>query len=157
MLRVKIVLHSRKSLTDKSGSLFAVPIPPSTSYFAYGLIAMSIGVTGADVTYPALTLFTAQSLPKEDQAIGGALINAVGQVGRAIGLAIATAIQVAVQAKLEGKTVTDVGHGSDNYHNDAFLQGIRAAEWLNVAYGIFGFIIVVVFMRKAGKIGAVKK
>ena len=146
-----------KRLANAIGSLFAVPIPPSTNYFAYGFIAMCIGVSGADTTYPALTLFTAHSLPKEDQAIGGALINAVGQVGRAIGLAIATAIQVAVQAKLEGKTVEQIGDASNSLHNHAYLQGIRAAEWLNVAYGVFGFVVVVVCFRKAGKVGAVKK
>lgn len=41
---------------------------------------MVLCVCGADTLFPSLVLFNAQSLPKEDQALGGALINAVGQV-----------------------------------------------------------------------------
>src|SRR3569833_58073 len=69
--------------------LFAIPIPPDTSYFAYGLLAMMLSVFGADTTWPSLTLFTSHGLPHEDQALGGALVNAVGQVGRSIGQALA--------------------------------------------------------------------
>lgn len=47
--------------------LFAVPIPPSTSYWAYGMEAMSFSVFGADTVYPCLTLVTVQSLPPEHQ------------------------------------------------------------------------------------------
>lgn len=118
---------------------------------------MSLAVSGADTTYPSLTLFTAHSLPKEDQALGGALINMFGQVGRAIGLAIGTAIQVAVQASREGVTVEAVGHGTASKENPAFLAGVRAAFWFNFALGIAGFAVVVYAFRGAGKVGAVKK
>ena len=77
-----------------SSFLFAVPIPPRTTYWAYGFPAMGLSVFGADTLFPSLVLFNSHSLPQEDQALGCALINAVGQVGRAVGLAIATAIQV---------------------------------------------------------------
>ena len=77
-----------------SSFLFAIPINPHTTYWAYGFPAMVLCVFGADTLFPSLVLFNSHSLPKEDQALGGALINAVGQVGRAIGLAIAIAIQV---------------------------------------------------------------
>lgn len=60
--------------------LFAVPISPSTTYWAYGFPAMCLSVSGADTLFPALLLLTAHSLPQEDQAIGGAIINAVGQM-----------------------------------------------------------------------------
>jgi len=79
-----------------SALLFALPIDPHITYFAYGFPAMCLSVFGMDVLYVSLTLFTAQTLPQEDQALGGALINAVAQVGRAVGLALGTAVQTAV-------------------------------------------------------------
>ena len=79
-----------------SSFLFAIPISPYTTYWAYGFPAMVLSVFGADTLFPSLILFNSHSLPREDQALGGALINAVGQVGRAIGLAIGIAIQVCI-------------------------------------------------------------
>ena len=92
-----------------SNLLYAVPIPPQTTFWAFGFPAMVLSVFGADTVYPTLTLFTAQSLPSSDQALGGALINSLGQIGRAIGLAIATAVQTAVMAAEEGVDVKKVG------------------------------------------------
>lgn len=134
----------------------AVPIPPDTSYFAYGLPAMCLSVAGADVLYPSLTLFTTHSLPREDQALGGALINAVGQTGRAIGLAIGTATQVAVQASHQNSKIPGTSEGN-NVRSGAYLAGIRAAQWFNVALGAAGFIVVVFAFRNAGVLGAQKK
>ncbi|PVH93002.1 hypothetical protein DM02DRAFT_471457, partial [Periconia macrospinosa] len=59
-----------------------------TTYWAYGLPGMILSVCGADTLYPTLTLYVARSLPAEDQALGGALVNSVGQIGRALGLAV---------------------------------------------------------------------
>ena len=81
--------------------LFAIPISPNTSYWAYAFPAKSLSVLGADTLFPCLVLFVAHSLPREDQSLGGAMINAMGQVGRAIGLAICTAIQLSVQNSRE--------------------------------------------------------
>lgn len=101
-------------------------------------------------------LFTAHSLPREDQALGGALINAVGQVGRAVGLAIGTAIQVAVEANRLGTDVQEAQAASPR-SSSAFLQGIRAAEWLDFAFALSGVMVVLCFFRGAGVIGAAKK
>ncbi|THZ67638.1 drug resistance protein [Aureobasidium pullulans] len=68
-------------------------------------------------------------LPPEDQALGGGLINALGQIGRAVGLAIGTAIQVAVQSSREGSNVVDI---DGNVGDHAYLQGLHAAQWLNM-------------------------
>lgn len=146
----------KKHPADQECSLFAIPLPINTTYWAYGFPAMCIAVSGVDTLYPSLTLFTAHSLPPEDQALGGGLINAVAQVGRAIGLAVGTAMQVAVQANREGATVQAV-QKSPLYHNLAFLDGIRTVAWFDFAFGVVGFIVVVLFLRGAGKIGAVKK
>lgn len=136
-----------------SSLLFAVPIPITTSYFAWGMWAMVLSVVGADITWPCLTFYTSQALSPEDQAIGGALINAVGQLGRAIGLALATAIQTAVLAKERGVSVQDVG--SINVLDKASLTSIRAASWFNFALGILSLIIVCIAFRKMEVIGRI--
>ena len=116
---------------------------------------MCLSVFGADTLFPALLLLTAHSLPREDQAIGGALINAVGQIGRAVGLAIATAIQVAVQESKEGSNAAAIA--SNDQGSTAFLSGLRSAEWFSFAMGIIAFIIATVCFRQVGKVGASKK
>ncbi|OAA71602.1 efflux protein [Cordyceps fumosorosea ARSEF 2679] len=136
-----------------SNLLFAVPIPVTTSYFAWGMWAMLLSVVGADLTWPCLTFFTSQALPAEDQAIGGALINAVGQMGRAIGLAIATAVQTAVLAKQRGVSVEAVGPVREM--DAASLASIRIASWFNFAIGIASLVIVCIAFRKMEVIGRI--
>lgn len=131
--------------------LFAAPIPPSTSYFAYGLPAMVLSVFGADTTWPCLTLFTSKSLPPEDQALGGALINTVGQVGRAIGLAIATAVQTAVMARERDVPVQDVG--SVETWDGPSLAGLRAGNWSNFGFAVCALLIVLLVFRSSEVVG----
>lgn len=131
--------------------LFAVPIPVGTTYWAFGFPAMCLSVLGADALFPALLLFTAQSLPKEDQALGGATINCVGQVGRAIGLAICTAVQVAVQESKESGSSAVTGEGSVG--NLAYLSGLRGAMWFSFGTAMVGFFVVAALFRGTGKVG----
>ncbi|WYZ35220.1 hypothetical protein EsH8_I_001496 [Colletotrichum jinshuiense] len=131
--------------------LFATPIPTSTSYFAYGLPAMVLSVIGADMAWPTLILFVSKALPQEDQALGGALVNSVGQVGRSIGLAIATAVQTAVMANARGTSVEDAGPVLE--WDQPSLDGLRAANWMNFALGITSLTIVVVFFRSSEIVG----
>lgn len=114
--------------------LFAVPISRSTSYWAWGMEAMALSVFGADTVYPCLTLFTVQSLPPEHQALGGGIINAVGQLGRTLGLAIAVAIDTKVQASA-------VASGLEE--KEALLRGYRATEYFSFACGIFACLLSV--------------
>ncbi|KAL2128949.1 hypothetical protein VTI74DRAFT_8416 [Chaetomium olivicolor] len=133
-----------------SALLFAVPIPPDTTYWAWSFPAMVVSVFGADTTWPCLILFTSHSLPQADQALGGALVNSMGQIGRSIGLAVATAIQTAVSARERGVNVQDVGPmGSDA----ASLLGLRAAEWWNFGTGISALLVVLLAFRGSGIIG----
>ncbi|PON23843.1 hypothetical protein TGAM01_v207171 [Trichoderma gamsii] len=134
--------------------LYAVPIPPTTSYFAWGLPAMVLSVVGADTTWPCLTLFTSRALPREDQAIGGALINSVGQIGRSIGLAIATAIQTAVMAHGRGVSVKNVG--SIKAWDADSLRGLRAASWFDFALGLVSLVLVLVAFRTLEIVGKVE-
>jgi hypothetical protein len=122
---------------------------------AYGFPAMCLCVFGADTLFPSLVLFNAHALPKEDQALGGATINALGQIGRAIGLAIATAIQVAVQER-HSDSASSATTSSGSLDNKAFLAGLRAADWFSFALGILAVILVSVAFRGAGIIGKAK-
>ncbi|KAI0391596.1 major facilitator superfamily transporter [Xylariaceae sp. FL0594] len=131
--------------------LFAVPLPPSTSYFAFGLPAFVLSVVGADCTWPCLTLFTSRSLPQEDQAMGGGLINASAAVGRAIGLAIDTALQTAVLARQRGVPVER--SGKIELWDQASVTSIRAANWFNFALAVFCMGVVSVAFRGTGIVG----
>lgn len=135
--------------------LFAAPIPPQTSYFAYGLFAMILSVIGADMTWPSLTLFVSKAVPQEDQALGGALINACGQTGRAIGLAITTAIQTAVMAQQRGVPVEE-SSGLKAW-DDATLASLRAANWFNFALALLGAAIVGLSFRGTGIVGKIEQ
>ncbi|EGO59381.1 hypothetical protein NEUTE1DRAFT_60728 [Neurospora tetrasperma FGSC 2508] len=133
--------------------LFAAPIPPHTSYWAWSFIGMILSVIGADTAWPCLILFTSHSLPQADQALGGALVNACGQIGRAVGLAIATAIQTAVMAQQRGVSVEDAGYMKE--WEDASLAGIRAANWFHMALGLCSLAVVLIAFRGSGIIGKI--
>lgn len=135
-----------------SNLLFAIPIPPHTTYFAFGLPAMIFSVLGADTTWPSLTLFTSQALPQEDQALGGALVNSMAQVGRSIGLAIATAIQTAVMARERGVPIERAG--PLEVWDDATLLGLRAASWFHFALGVTSLLLVGIAFRGSGIVGS---
>ena len=77
------------------------------------------------------------------------MINAVGQVGRAMGLAITIAIQVAVQ---EGHQSADaaIETGKSDLYNPAYLSGLRAGFWFNVSLALLGVFVVAFGFRGAG-------
>ncbi|RYN48837.1 hypothetical protein AA0118_g11704 [Alternaria tenuissima] len=138
-----------------SSLLFAIPIPVDTTYWAYGFPAMVLCVSGADTIFPVLTLFVAKTLPAEDASLGGALITAVGQIGRAIGLAIATAVQTAVVAREKGLNVDQIGtkgHETEPW-DDALKVGIRTTAWFNFGMSVATTFIVIFFIRGIGIIG----
>lgn len=138
-----------------SSLLFAIPIPVNTAYWAYGFPAMVLSVCGADTIFPVLTLFVAKSLPSEDASLGGALINAVGQIGRSIGLAVATAVQTAVIAKRKGVSIDNIGNEGRGMQpwDDALKDGIRATAWFNFGLSAASTVIVLLFVRGIGIIG----
>lgn len=154
-VRGDLILAFGTTSLSISSILFAIPIPVHTTYWAYGFPAMVLSICGADTLFPTLTLFVATSLPSEDQALGGALINAVGQIGRAIGLAIATAIQTAIIAREKGKSVEEVGsegHGLPPW-DDALKVGIRSTAWFNASIAFAALGVVLLFFRGVGKVG----
>ncbi|KLU85422.1 puromycin resistance protein pur8 [Magnaporthiopsis poae ATCC 64411] len=145
-----IILLAGNACVAIANLIFAIPIDPNTSYFATGMIAMSLSVIGSDTTWPSLTLFTSHCLPPEDQALGGALVNAVGQVGRAVGLAIATAVQMSVMAHGRGKGVQE---GGPVMKDQPSLDGLRAGFWFNFAIGAGAVVVAALAFRGSGIIG----
>jgi hypothetical protein len=131
--------------------LFATPIPTSTNYFAYGFEAMIVCVVGADTVYPSLILYTAHCVSQQDQALGGGIINAVGQIGRAIGLAISIAVQTTVT-----RHHSDFATHSEPKGNSAFLAGLRAANWVDFGFALTAVAVAIIAFRGQGKIGAKK-
>lgn len=120
--------------------LFAVPISPDTTYWAYGFPAMVILTLGADTLFPCLSVFIMKSIPQDDQAVGAAIFQTVGQVGRSIGLAVATAIQIAVT------------NGASD-HREGLLRGYRAANWFSFAIGVGSVLVATYAFKGAGKLG----
>ncbi|KNG49764.1 drug resistance protein [Stemphylium lycopersici] len=138
-----------------SSLLFAIPIPVDTNYWAFGFPAMVLCVCGADTIFPLLTLFVAKTLPGEDASMGGALITAVGQIGRAVGLAMATAVNTAVIAREKGADVDEIGNmglGLEHW-DDAVKVGIRTTAWFNFAMSVASTLVVLCFIRGIGVIG----
>jgi hypothetical protein len=88
-----------------------------------------------------------------DQALGGALINASGQVGRAITLAITTAIQTSVMAQERGVSVQSVSRIEAG--DPASLKGIRVAYWFNFGLGLFCTILCAVAFHGTGIVGKI--
>ena len=123
---------------------FALPIPPETTYWAYGFSSTCICAFGVNTVLPLLKLFISDSLPKGDQAIGGALVDTAGEVGRAIGFVIIMAIQVPVHEDTQG---TDAGAPAENLRNESLLEILRAGMALNVAFGLLAFGVVAVAFR----------
>lgn len=127
--------------------LFAVPIPPSTSYFAYGMPAMALAAFGADTVYPCLGLFTTQSLPRKDQGVAGAMFQTVAGIGRSMFLPVTSIVQAAAQSKM-----VDEGKGE----KEAFLGGLRAVEWFCTGCMLVALLVTGVGLRNIGRIGKLK-
>ena len=96
---------------------------------------------GAYTLSPSLLLYDAQSLPNEHQALGGATIDAVRQVGRAIILAIWVAVDVVTQ-KDHDPSATQTATEYSNLHNFCFSQRVWAGVWFNVVLACVGVLVV---------------
>ncbi|GJC77628.1 drug resistance protein YOR378W [Colletotrichum liriopes] len=122
--------------------IMAVPIPPDTSYWAYGFPAMCL-CCSIEVVWPVVSLLIAARLSTADQGLGSGLLQSVNNVGRALGLAIATAVQTKTQGFTEEDANTFAG-------SPGFLYGVRAAQWTNVGLAATALCIAVTFFRDLG-------
>ncbi|EKD21823.1 major facilitator superfamily transporter [Drepanopeziza brunnea f. sp. 'multigermtubi' MB_m1] len=147
-IRGNYILIVGLTLGTISNILFAVPIPPSTSYWAYAFLAMCFAGIGADTVYPCLGLFITQSLPRKDQSVAGAMFQTFAGLGRAMFLPITATIQDFVQRKLRNQGKGEL---------PALLEGIRAVEWFCAAAMGFCLLLTICGLGNMGKIGLLKK
>ncbi|CAI6091695.1 unnamed protein product [Clonostachys chloroleuca] len=126
--------------------LFAVPIPPGTTYWAYGFPSMILLTIGGDMLFPCISIFVMNSIPEKDRAAGAAVFQTLGQVGRSVGLAVATAIQIAVMNDKSGR------NGTYRPHDESLLRGLRAAEWFNFTISVTALAVAAYSFRGAGKL-----
>lgn len=97
-----------------------------------------------DIVAPVISLFVAQHLEANDQALGAGLLQTANQLGRSLGLAIATSVQTAAQ----GNVGSD---GSAAAGDLMLLRGLQAAQWVNFGLTVITLIIAVSFFRGLGK------
>ncbi|TBU27562.1 efflux transporter [Dichomitus squalens] len=139
-------------LTGTSDLLFAV-IVPSAPYWAFGFPAAIITVFGADFVFATGTLFIARVCLPHEQSVGGAIFQTLTQLGTAFGLAISTVVFNATQkskAKSLGVTLNEDG---TNAPRPAQLTAYKDAMWSGFAFGLFGFLLAVLFLRGVGVVG----
>lgn len=128
-------------LIGTASLLFAAPLPTDTTYWAYGFPAMILLTLGGDSLYPCLTFLAMRSIPKEEQGIGAALFQTIGQLGRSLGIAIATAVST-------GVTQAESPYGE----REAQLHGYRAANWLNFGLSVSAAVLAACVFRSSNSI-----
>ncbi|KAG4418047.1 hypothetical protein IFR04_008784 [Cadophora malorum] len=131
-----------------SNVLLAIPINPTTTYWAYGFPAMCLAGIGADTVYPCLGLFTTQALPRKDQSVAGAMFQTFAGLGRAMFLPITATIQTSVQTRMKNE-------GKDEL--TALLEAIRDVEWFCAACVGAALLMTLIGLKNIGKIGLLKK
>lgn len=144
--------------TSLASILMAIPIAPTTTYWAYGFPAMILAVMGADTVYPCLSLYTTSRMLMKDQSLAGGIFNTVGQLGRAIGLALVTAVDVSVRHS--GGNGLGGPKPEENDHNGmekwVMLGAFRTTQWVNSGFAIVAWVVVLAGLRRIGKVGAAK-
>ncbi|KAL3422157.1 efflux transporter [Phlyctema vagabunda] len=138
-----VLLAAGTACTAIACLLFAVPIPASTTYWAYGFEGIVISVFGADVIYPSIQVVISHSLPQHEQALAGAIVDTAAQVGKALGLSLASTIFTAVQER--GKK------------QPPQLMSVHAAQYFGFACCTTCMILAIVGLRGLGRIGNDRK
>ncbi|KAI1786589.1 efflux transporter [Ganoderma leucocontextum] len=127
--------------TGASNLLFAL-IDPSAPYWAFGFPATIVTVFGADFVFATGTLFIARACLPHEQSVGGALFQTLTQLGTAFGLAISTVVFNAARA----------AEGAGASH-EAQLTAYKNAMWSGFAFGMFGVVLALLFLRGVGVVG----
>ncbi|KAI0272298.1 efflux transporter [Gloeopeniophorella convolvens] len=135
---VVFIVAAGTLLTGCACVFFAV-IDTSAPYWAFGFPSACLIVLGADFTFASGTLFISKvSLPHE-QSVGGALFQAMTQIGSAVGLS-------------SRHLGVIVDHEADNAPLPAQLKAYKAAMWTGFAFGIVCTMLSV-FLRGVGVVG----
>lgn len=104
------------------------------------------------MTYGPAVLFTASNLvisdafPADLQSLAGGIFNVIAQFGNSVGLAVTAAI---------ASSVTE--HSSNPNHEEALMEGYRAAFWTIFASCASVLFVSYFGLRKGGTIGQKEK
>ncbi|KAM5539739.1 hypothetical protein V8D89_006552 [Ganoderma adspersum] len=139
-------------LTATSNLLFAL-IDPAASYWAFGFPAAIITVFGADFFFSTGTLFIARACKPHEQSVGGALFQTLTQLGTAFGLAISTVVFNATLKSKSRELGVGPNVGGTNAPKAAQLAAYKGAMWSGFAFGVFGSLLAVLFLRGVGIVG----
>ncbi|KAG8839514.1 hypothetical protein FRC18_010293 [Serendipita sp. 400] len=140
--------------TSLSALLFAL-INPTASYFAFGFPASVICVMGADFVFACGTLFIAKVALPGEQSVAGALFQTVTSLGTSFGLAITTIAEVAGASHEAGRMGIHVSLDApvSTIPPPVLLNGYRMAQFASFAFGITGFLMVLMFLHGIGIVG----
>ncbi|PCH40218.1 efflux transporter [Wolfiporia cocos MD-104 SS10] len=140
------------AMTAVANLLYGV-INPAAPYWAFGFPAAIVSVFGADFVFASGTLFVAKVCMPHEQSVGGAMFQTMTQLGSAIGLAITTIVFNTTLAKTSLRYGVVVNIDQTNAPKSAQLVAYKDALWTGFAFGIFGTLLAVVFLRGAGIVG----
>ncbi|KAI0668013.1 efflux transporter [Trametes maxima] len=138
--------------TGVANLLFGV-IDPAAPFWAFGFPAAIVSVFGADFVFATGTLFVAKVCLPHEQSVGGALFQTLTQVGTAFGIAISTIVFNASLKREARERGVVVDGGGANAPKGAQLVAYKDAMWSGAAFGFFGAILAVAFLRGVGVVG----
>ncbi|KAI0668012.1 efflux transporter [Trametes maxima] len=140
--------------TGIANLLFGV-IDPAAPFWTFGFPAAVVSVFGADFVFATGTLFVAKVCLPHEQSVGGALFSTLTQLGTAFGTAVSTIVfdaSLEREARVMGAEV-EAARGGMNAPKAAQLFAYKDAMWAGAAFGFFGAILAVVFLRGVGVVG----
>ncbi|KAF8259126.1 MFS general substrate transporter [Lactarius quietus] len=150
-VKVMYIVATGTLMTGCANLLFAL-IDPSASYWAFGFPAACIIVIGADFTFASGTLFIAKVCLPHEQSVGGAMFQAMTQIGSAIGVSLSTIVFNSVLAAQSRRLGITPDAQADNVPLPAQLKAYKAAMWIGFAFGML-CLTLCMFLRGAGIVG----
>ncbi|KAF8331579.1 major facilitator superfamily domain-containing protein [Amanita rubescens] len=139
--------------TALASILFAVIIP-GAPFWAFGFPGAIFSVFGADFVFASGSLYVAKIVKPQEQSLAGAMFTTMTQLGSAIGLTVTTIIFNRVLARDSRKLGVILDANQENAPRSAQLKAYQAAQWGGFCFCMIATILVIIFFRNVGIIGA---
>ncbi|KAL6237207.1 hypothetical protein BDW75DRAFT_228862 [Aspergillus navahoensis] len=110
---------------------------PSWGYWRGPFTAMLLSPIQSDVLFTVSNLIISRAYPGQNQALAGAVVNSVSQVGNTVGLAVSAAVSASVTEHARQDT----------------LKGFQAAYWLMFATMLVVCFVSFIGLRGGGYVG----
>lgn len=137
------VVFIATALSAGSPLLMAL-IDPSWSYWAGVFPAQVLAPVSGDILFTVGLIIVSEVFPEKTQALAGAVYNTVAQFGWCLGI---NSMQVVSMLVTKGTSYRDKSSPS------ALLQGYRASFWAMFGATVVCALVIVIGLRKVGKIG----